>query len=134
MAISTALSLLILGFVSILSFQILYFIFVFIGWTFALIILLLEFPWCTKCCPTSQKFDSFLKKFEANGSRTILYCCMSVILWLAFLVGTPPVGMIFDNIFMTLTALFYSIAMCKNETPKPVPSTGNTTTAGASQV
>ncbi|CAG8729638.1 5848_t:CDS:2, partial [Dentiscutata erythropus] len=40
------------------------FVFSILVWVLAFILIFVEIPLCTKICPTSDRFDSFVKNFE----------------------------------------------------------------------
>ncbi|KAG1122706.1 hypothetical protein G6F42_011226 [Rhizopus arrhizus] len=48
-------------------------IFAIIGWVIAFILFFVEVPLCTKFCPTSPRFDSFIARFENAYFRGAVY-------------------------------------------------------------
>ncbi|RKP07758.1 hypothetical protein THASP1DRAFT_30429 [Thamnocephalis sphaerospora] len=44
-----------------------------LGFVFAFLITFSEMPLLLKCCPTSERFDTFMKRFENNYFRAGMY-------------------------------------------------------------
>ncbi|KAG0057604.1 hypothetical protein BGZ83_006977 [Gryganskiella cystojenkinii] len=76
------------------------------------------------CCPTSQKFDNFLNKFQNSYFRAVAYLVFAILMWVAVARGhalrTLPA--------LSLTAAFvsYSIAALRHQTPASSTVTGGT--------
>ncbi|KAL9062485.1 MAG: hypothetical protein Q9157_008880 [Trypethelium eluteriae] len=76
----------------------------------AFVILFLEIPLLLRICPTSEKFDTFIRRFETNYTRAGIYGIMSLIQWLSLLVKPRPTSLIAAAVFLLITALFYALA------------------------
>jgi len=81
---------------------------------FGCLIILLEIPIFLKCVPSSPKFDEYIKYFEKNLMRAVLYAIIAVINWLFEFNGVLT-GFIIPTILMTCSAISYGIATFKNE-------------------
>ncbi|RPA85282.1 hypothetical protein BJ508DRAFT_6353 [Ascobolus immersus RN42] len=77
------------------------------------LIIFIEIPLLLKICPTSPKFDEFIKKFHSNYGRALIYFCMSIAQWLSLIVhGT---ALIAAAIFLLFPAIFYGLAGLKKQ-------------------
>jgi hypothetical protein len=72
------------------------------------VILFIEVPLLLRICPTSEKFDGFIRRFSTNYTRAAIYLCMSVVQWLSLI--KDPTSLIAAAIFLLITASFYAIA------------------------
>lgn len=79
----------------------------------AFIILFIEVPLLLRICPTSAKFDTFIRKITTNYMRAAAYGIMAVIQWLSLLAGRS--SLIAAAVFLTLTALCYVAAGIKGQ-------------------
>jgi hypothetical protein len=68
----------------------------------------MEVPLLLRICPTSEKFDSFVRRFTTNYTRAGIYLVMSVVQWLSLI--KEPTSLIAAAILLLLTATFYAIA------------------------
>jgi hypothetical protein len=68
----------------------------------------MEVPLLLRICPTSEKFDSFVRRFSTNYTRAGIYLVMSVVQWLSLI--KEATSLIAAAIFLLLTAIFYAIA------------------------
>jgi hypothetical protein len=77
------------------------------------IILFVEVPFLLRICPTSGKFDEFIRKITTNWMRATMYVCLSAIQW-ASLVGGAS-SLIAAAVFLLIAALFYALAGLKSQ-------------------
>lgn len=77
------------------------------------VILFIEVPFLLRICPTSQKFDTFIRRFSTNYMRAIIYLIMSVIQWLSLI--SAPSSLIVAAIVLFLTAAFYGVATARKD-------------------
>jgi Uncharacterized conserved protein CG6151-P len=75
----------------------------------SLVILFIEVPLLLRICPTSEKFDLFIRKFSTNYTRATIYLVMSIIQWLS-LVTRHATSLIAAAVVLLITASFYAIA------------------------
>ncbi|KAJ3209811.1 Golgi apparatus membrane protein tvp18 [Dinochytrium kinnereticum] len=87
--------------------------FAFAAWVEAAIIVLLEIPIITQCCPCGPNTSSFLKFFENTVFRTILYLVFAGIIWLSIIMAASSI--IVAALALTVTFVFYGIASSKKE-------------------
>ncbi|KAI9193067.1 uncharacterized protein BJ171DRAFT_533890 [Polychytrium aggregatum] len=88
-------------------------IFIIIAWVEAAVMIFLEVPILTKCCPAGPRFSAFLGFFESTVFRTGLYAAFAVLMWLSLLSGAS--SLLVCAITLTATAGCYTIAMIKRE-------------------
>lgn len=74
----------------------------------SLIILFIEVPLLLRICPTSAKFDTFVRRFATNYMRGAIYLAMSAIQWVSLVGGSST--LIAAAVFLLITASFYAIA------------------------
>jgi len=79
----------------------------------AFIILFIEVPLLLRICPTSDKFDTFIRRFSTNYMRALIYLVMSVVQWLSLIVHTST--LIVAAVVLILTASFYGIAAFRKD-------------------
>ena len=77
------------------------------------LIIFIEIPLLLRICPTSQKFDSFVRRFETNYMRAAIYFVMSLIQWLSIIARRGP--LIAAAVFLLLAAVFYLLAGVKGQ-------------------
>ncbi|KAJ5132879.1 hypothetical protein N7448_007037 [Penicillium atrosanguineum] len=77
------------------------------------IILFVEVPFLLRICPTSGKFDEFIRRITTNWMRATMYVCLSAIQW-ASLVGGAS-SLIAAAVFLLIAALFYALAGLKSQ-------------------
>ncbi|KAI9595168.1 Golgi apparatus membrane protein tvp18 [Syncephalis fuscata] len=87
-------------------------------------ILAFEVPLCLKCCPTSQKFDNFMKRFENNYFRAGMYGLFALIEWLSLTQSFTI--MVIAAITLTIAAVCYAFAGAKNQDRATSKITGGT--------
>lgn len=79
----------------------------------AFIIIFIEIPLLLRICPTSSKFDAFIRKFETNYMRAFIYLGMSAIQWASLAAMTT--SLIAAAIFLLIAAIFYALAGVKGQ-------------------
>jgi len=72
------------------------------------IILFVEIPLLLRICPTSPKFDAFIRRFETNYFRAAMYLIMSIVQWLSLIAATT--SLIAAAVFLLIAAVFYAFA------------------------
>ena len=77
------------------------------------LILFIEVPFLLRICPTSTKFDTFIRRFTTNWMRAAMYTIMSAIQWASLCTG--PSSLIAAAVFLILAALFYALAGLKHQ-------------------
>ncbi|KAF9345929.1 Golgi apparatus membrane protein tvp18 [Mortierella sp. AD094] len=84
--------------------------------------------WCgliSICCPTSQKFDTFLATFHNSYFRTGAYLVFATLMWIAVGVGGRTIQVV-SAILLTLGTLSYGIAAVRGQSPASSAITGGT--------
>jgi hypothetical protein len=79
----------------------------------AFIILFIEVPFLLRICPTSDKFDSFIRRFSTNYMRAIIYLIMSIVQWLSWIIHSST--LIVAAVVLLITASFYGIAALRKD-------------------
>ncbi|KAG1470684.1 hypothetical protein G6F56_002537 [Rhizopus delemar] len=87
--------------------------FAIIGWIFAFILFFVEVPLCTRFCPTSPRFDSFIARFENSYYRGALYIIFAVVMFLSNIVQTTLLNI--PAVTLLLTFISYVIAAMKHQ-------------------
>ncbi|KAL6235784.1 hypothetical protein BDW75DRAFT_208660 [Aspergillus navahoensis] len=72
-----------------------------------------EVPFLLRICPTSAKFDSFIRRFTTNWMRAAMYLIMSVVQWLSLL--SRASSLLAAAVFLLIAALFYALAGLKSQ-------------------
>ncbi|GAN04794.1 Golgi apparatus membrane protein tvp18 [Mucor ambiguus] len=80
-------------------------IFAIIGWVIAFILFFVEVPLCTKFCPTSPRFDSFIARFENAYFRGAVYIIFSVVMFLSTIINTTV--LVVPAVTLLLTFISY---------------------------
>ena len=75
------------------------------------ILVFIEIPFLLRICPTSEKFDTFIRKFTTNYMRAVVYLVMSVVQWLSLLAGAS--SLIAAAVVLLIAACFYLLAGIK---------------------
>ncbi|KAF2244051.1 hypothetical protein BU26DRAFT_92451 [Trematosphaeria pertusa] len=81
----------------------------------AFLIIFIEIPLLLRICPTSPKFDAFIRRFETNFMRAAIYGVMSLVQWLSLLAKPRPTSLIAAAIFLMFAAAFYALAGIKGQ-------------------
>lgn len=79
------------------------------------LIIFIEIPLLLRICPTSQKFDTFVRRFETNYMRAAIYAIMSVIQWLSLIAKPHGSALIAAAVFLLIAAVFYALAGVKGQ-------------------
>ncbi|KAL4991339.1 hypothetical protein BDW68DRAFT_152514 [Aspergillus falconensis] len=77
------------------------------------ILVFTEVPFLLRICPTSAKFDSFIRRFTTNWMRAAMYLVMSVVQWLSLL--SRASSLLAAAVFLLIAALFYALAGLKSQ-------------------
>lgn len=76
-------------------------------------ILFIEVPFLLRICPTSGKFDAFVRRFTTNWMRALVYTILSAIQWASLCTGAS--SLIAAAVFLILAALFYALAGLRHQ-------------------
>ncbi|KAJ5439808.1 Golgi apparatus membrane protein tvp18 [Penicillium daleae] len=77
------------------------------------IILFIEVPFLLRICPTSSKFDAFIRRFTTNWMRAAMYAIMCGIQWASLCTGAS--SLIAAAVFLSIAAIFYALAGLKSQ-------------------
>ncbi|KAF3002097.1 Golgi apparatus membrane protein tvp18 [Curvularia kusanoi] len=77
------------------------------------LIIFIEIPLLLRICPTSAKFDSFMRKIETNYMRAAFYLVLGIVQWIS--IWPMATSLIVCAIFLTLAAVFYALAGLKGQ-------------------
>lgn len=77
------------------------------------IIIFIEIPLLLRICPTSPKFDTFMRRFSTNYTRAAIYLVMAVVQWLSIIVHAT--SLIAAAVLLTITAALYGLAGLKGQ-------------------
>ncbi|OKL63418.1 Golgi apparatus membrane protein tvp18 [Talaromyces atroroseus] len=77
------------------------------------IILFIEVPFLLRICPTSSKFDDFIRRFASNYMRALIYIVMSAVQWVSLVSGAS--SLIAAAVFLLLAGIFYLLAGVRNQ-------------------
>ncbi|KAF2747934.1 hypothetical protein M011DRAFT_466975 [Sporormia fimetaria CBS 119925] len=80
---------------------------------FSFIIIFIEIPFLLRICPTSAKFDTFIRKFNSSYMRAAIYGVMSAVLWISLVKSAS--GLIAAAVFLLIAAVFYLLAAVKGQ-------------------
>jgi len=84
-----------------------------IAWVLAFILIFVEIPFCMKICPTSPKFDAFIKIFENNYIRTVGYLLFSIVIFV--FVKKSSAFYVLPGLSLIITGICYGIAALKHQ-------------------
>lgn len=73
----------------------------------------IEVPFLLRICPTSSKFDSFIRRFSTNYMRAVIYVVMSAVQWLSLISGAS--SLIAAAVVLLIAAVFYLLAGLKSQ-------------------
>ncbi|KAJ5887976.1 hypothetical protein N7495_008017 [Penicillium taxi] len=79
----------------------------------AFVIFFIEVPLLLRFCPTSAKFDAFIRTFTTNWMRAALYLGLSAIQWVSLVKGAC--SLIAAAVFLLIAACFYALAGLKSQ-------------------
>ena len=77
------------------------------------ILIFIEIPFLLRICPTSAKFDAFIRNFTTNYMRAAIYLVMSVVQWLSLLTGAS--SLLAAAVLLLIAASFYLLAGVKSQ-------------------
>ncbi|KAI9870858.1 MAG: Golgi apparatus membrane protein tvp18, partial [Pleopsidium flavum] len=77
------------------------------------LLVFIEIPLLLRICPTSSKFDAFVRRFTTNYMRAAVYLVMSIIQWLSLLAGHT--SLIAAAVVLLIASLFYFLAGVKGQ-------------------
>ncbi|KAL4928376.1 Tvp18 family protein [Aspergillus undulatus] len=77
------------------------------------ILIFTEVPFLLRICPTSEKFDTFIRRFTTNWMRAAMYTVMSVVQWLSLLERGS--SLLAAAVFLLIAGLFYALAGLKSQ-------------------
>lgn len=77
------------------------------------VIIFIEIPLLLRICPTSPKFDTFIRKFETNYMRAAIYLTMSIVQWVSIV--AMATSLIVPAVFLLIAAVFYALAGFKGQ-------------------
>lgn len=66
-----------------------------------------------RICPTSSKFDTFMRRFTTNYMRAGIYLVMAIIQWLSLIHEAS--SLIAAAVLLTIVAAFYALAGVKGQ-------------------
>lgn len=78
-----------------------------------LTLIFIEIPLLLRICPTSPKFDGFVRRFETNFMRAAIYGAMSAIQWVGFALRRTTLVVAAVTLFAA--AVFYALAGVKGQ-------------------
>jgi hypothetical protein len=77
------------------------------------IILFIEVPFLLRICPTSAKFDAFIRRFTTNWMRAAMYAIMCGVQWASLVTGAS--SLIAAAVMLSIAAIFYALAGLKSQ-------------------
>lgn len=77
------------------------------------ILIFVEIPLLLRICPTSSKFDAFIRRFTTNYMRAAIYGILAVVQWLSLIVDAS--SLIAAAVILTFAAACYAIAGFKQQ-------------------
>jgi Uncharacterized conserved protein CG6151-P len=78
-----------------------------------LILIFIEVPLLLRICPTSAKFDAFIRRFTTNYMRAGIYFVMSLVQWLSLIRDRS--SLIAAAVLLLIAAIFYALAGLKKQ-------------------
>ncbi|KAF9889955.1 Golgi apparatus membrane protein tvp18 [Aspergillus nanangensis] len=78
-----------------------------------LVLVFVEVPFLLRICPTSEKFDAFIRRFTTNYMRAAVYIIMSAVQWVSIVTGAS--SLIAAAVFLLIASLFYALAGVKSQ-------------------
>ncbi|KAJ5155597.1 hypothetical protein N7492_008400 [Penicillium capsulatum] len=79
----------------------------------AFLILFIEVPFLLRICPTSGKFDDFIRRFTTVWMRALVYTILSAIQWASLCAGAS--SLIAAAVFLIIAAVFYALAGLRHQ-------------------
>lgn len=78
-----------------------------------LVLIFLEIPFLLRICPTSPKFDTFMRKFHSLWGRAAFYGVASLVQWLSCIIQAT--SLIAAAVLLMFAGLFYALAAIKGQ-------------------
>ncbi|KAJ5239479.1 Golgi apparatus membrane protein tvp18 [Penicillium chermesinum] len=97
-----------LGIANIFSFNAIEIIFSALCLLSSFLILFIEVPWLLRICPTSSKFDGFIRRFTTNWMRAAFYTILSAIQFISLFNRVS--SLLAAAIVLIIAACFYALA------------------------
>ncbi|KAF7503724.1 Golgi apparatus membrane protein tvp18 [Endocarpon pusillum] len=79
------------------------------------ILVFIEIPLLLRICPTSAKFDAFIRRFTTNYMRAAIYGVMSLVQWLSLIVARSGSSLIAAAVVLLIAGAFYALAGLKHQ-------------------
>ncbi len=79
------------------------------------VLVFIEIPLLLRICPTSAKFDAFIRRFTTNYMRAAIYGVMSLIQWLSLIVARSGSSLIAAAVVLMIAGAFYALAGLKHQ-------------------
>ncbi|KAJ5095460.1 hypothetical protein NUU61_004816 [Penicillium alfredii] len=79
----------------------------------AFVLIFVEIPFLLRICPTSGKFDEFIRRFTTNWMRAAMYTILSAIQWASLCSGAS--SLIAVAVVLIIAAAFYALAGLKSQ-------------------
>ncbi|KAJ9254676.1 hypothetical protein DTO207G8_3522 [Paecilomyces variotii] len=102
-----------LGIANIFSFNALRIVFSIVCLICSFLIIFIEIPFLLRICPTSSKFDAFIRRFTTIWMRAVVYLAMSIVQWMSLFSGAS--SLIAAAVFLLIASLFYALAGLKSQ-------------------
>lgn len=77
------------------------------------VLIFVEVPFLMRICPTSSKFDTFIRRFTTNYMRAAMYALMSTVQWLSIIIQAS--SLIAAAVVLLIAALCYALAGFKGQ-------------------
>ncbi|PKY08160.1 Golgi apparatus membrane protein tvp18 [Aspergillus campestris IBT 28561] len=77
------------------------------------VLIFVEVPFLLRICPTSDKFDNFIRRFTTNWMRAAMYLAMSAVQWISLVTGAS--SLIAAAVMLLIASLFYALAGVKSQ-------------------
>ncbi|OOO10333.1 TVP18/Calcium channel flower [Aspergillus oryzae] len=102
-----------LGIANIFSFNAVRIVFSILCLVSGFVLVFIEVPFLLRICPTSEKFDTFIRRFTTNWMRAAMYVVMSALQWVSLVSGAS--SLIAAAVLLLLAGLFYALAGLKSQ-------------------
>jgi hypothetical protein len=76
-------------------------------------LIFIEIPLLLRICPTSSKFDAFIRRFTTNYMRAAIYLAFSIVLWCSLIFRAT--SLIAAALVLLIAAIFYGLAGLKGQ-------------------
>ncbi|KOS44310.1 hypothetical protein ACN38_g4775 [Penicillium nordicum] len=102
-----------LGIANIFSFNLVLIIISVLSIISAFLIIFIEVPFLLRICPTSPKFDAFIRRFTTNWMRALIYAVLGGIQLISL--AERSSSLIAGAVVLLIAAVFYSLAALKKQ-------------------